>query len=75
MLIMDERRGRQMASRRGISVVGVLGMLRECYRRGLVENPIALAAQLRSLGFHASRALLQRFEEQVRELERQKPMG
>jgi predicted nucleic acid-binding protein len=75
MLIMDERRGRQMASRRGISVVGVLGMLRESYRRGLVANPIALAAQLRSLGFHVSRALLQRFEEQVRELERQKPMG
>ena len=75
MLIMDERRGRQMASQKGIIVVGLLGILRESHRRGLVDNPIAIAAQLRTLGFHASRALLQRFEEQVRELERQQPKG
>jgi len=28
-LIMDERRGRQVATRRGLTVIGVLGMLRE----------------------------------------------
>jgi predicted nucleic acid-binding protein len=75
VLIMDERRGRQMASRRGITVIGVLGMLRESYRRGFIDNPIAVAAQLRLLGFHASRALLRRFEEQIRALGRQKPMS
>jgi predicted nucleic acid-binding protein len=69
-LIMDERRGRQIAAGRGITVIGVLGMLRESYRRGFIDNPIALAAQLRSLGFRASRALTRRFEEQIREMER-----
>jgi len=68
-LIMDERRGRQVAAGRGITVIGVLGMLRESYRRGFIDNPIALAAQLRSLGFRTSRALTRRFEEQIREIE------
>jgi predicted nucleic acid-binding protein len=68
-LIMDERRGRQVAAGRGITVIGVLGMLRESYRRGFIDNPIALAAQLRSLGFRTSRALIRRFEEQIREME------
>jgi predicted nucleic acid-binding protein len=68
-LIMDERRGRQVASGRGITVIGVLGMLRESYRRGFIDNPIALAAQLRYLGFRTSRALTRRFEEQIREIE------
>ena len=44
-------------------------MLRESYRRGFIDNAMALAAQLRSLGFHTSRALTRRFEEQIRELE------
>jgi len=72
-LIMDERRGREVAAGRGITVIGVLGMLRESYRRGFIDNPIALAAQLRSLGFRASRALTRRFEEQIREMEHHQP--
>ena len=68
-LIMDERRGRQVAAGRGLTVIGVLGMLRESYRRGFIDNPIALVVQLRSLGFRASRALTRRFEEQIRELD------
>ena len=67
-LIMDERRGRQAAAGRGIIVIGVLGMLRESYRRRFIDNPIALAAQLRSLGFRTSLALTRRFEEQIREM-------
>ncbi|MFZ0961632.1 MAG: DUF3368 domain-containing protein [Terriglobia bacterium] len=69
-LIMDERRGRQMAARRGLTVIGVLGMLRESYRRGFIHDPLALAAQLRSLGFRTSHALTRRLEEQIREIER-----
>jgi len=68
-LIMDERRGRRVAAGRGITVIGVLGMLRESYRRGFIDNPIVLAAHLRSLGFRTSRALTRRFEEQIREME------
>jgi hypothetical protein len=68
-LIMDERQGREVAAGRGITVIGVLGMLRESYRRGFIDNPIALGAQLRSLGFRTSRALTRRFEEQIHEIE------
>lgn len=70
VLIVDERRGRQMASARGLTVIGTLGMLRESYRQRLIDNPLRLAAQLRSNGFRASRALIRRFEEQLGELER-----
>jgi predicted nucleic acid-binding protein len=50
-------------------VIGALGLLRESYRRGFIDNPIARAAQLRSLGFRASRGLIRRFEEQIREMQ------
>ena len=73
LLIMDERRGRQIAAARGLTVIGTLGILRESYRRNLISNPIEVAAQLRSAAFRASRALMKRFEEQIRELERQQP--
>lgn len=70
LLIMDDRRGRQMATARGLTVIGALGMLRESYRQRLIENPLELTAQLRSNGFRVSRALMRRFEEQIHELER-----
>ncbi len=73
VLILDERRGRQVAAARGITVIGALGMLRESYRRGFIDNPIALAVQMRSIGFRTSRALTRRFEEQIRALERHQP--
>ncbi len=72
-LIMDERRGRQVATRRGMTVIGALGLLRESHRRGFIDNPIALAAQLRSLGFRTSLALIRRLEEQIREMQCGKP--
>jgi predicted nucleic acid-binding protein len=43
-LIMDERRGRQVASARGITVIGALGLLRESYRQGYIGDPLAVAA-------------------------------
>lgn len=47
VLVMDERRGRQLATARGLTVIGALGMLRESYRRNLIQDPLALAARLR----------------------------
>lgn len=69
LVIMDERRGRQVAAARNLTVIGALGILRESFRRGLISNPVEVATQLRSTGFRASRALMKRFEEQIRELE------
>jgi predicted nucleic acid-binding protein len=75
VLIIDERRGHEVAAGRGLTVIGALGILRESHRQGFIEDPLALAGQLRSLGFRASRRLTLRFEEQIRDLERQKPPG
>ena len=44
VLVMDERRGRQVAAARGITVIGVLGILRESNRCGFIGNPLAIAA-------------------------------
>lgn len=43
LLIMDERRGRQIAAARGLTVIGALGILRESFRRDLISNPVEVA--------------------------------
>ena len=40
-LIMDERAGRDMAASRRITVIGILGVLLESYRRGTIHSPTA----------------------------------
>jgi uncharacterized protein len=68
LLLMDERRGRDLAARRGLAVVGVLGILLESYRRRLIDNPLEILDQLRACRFHASRRLVAEFEGQVQRL-------
>jgi hypothetical protein len=65
-LLMDERIGRQEALRRGIPVVGALGVLREAHRRGLLPNLLQAMAQMRAGGFRLSRRLHEEFELSVR---------
>jgi predicted nucleic acid-binding protein len=72
LLVIDERPGREIAVARGLTVIGAFGILREAYRRGFISNPLEIAAQLRSRGFRASRALVTRFEEQIREMSRRR---
>lgn len=64
-LLIDERRGRKMATERGIVVVGILGILIESYRRGNVQNPVEVLEQLRRVGFRVSRRLTTEFERQI----------
>src|ERR1022692_1623191 len=66
VIILDERRGREVASAKGLTVIGVLGILREAYRQGWIDNPLELLQRLRSQRFRISRPLARRFEEQVR---------
>jgi predicted nucleic acid-binding protein len=70
-LVMDERLGRALASVRGLSVIGALGILRESYRRNFVTNPVAIVDQMRSIGFRLSRQLYQEFYQQIRTTTRQ----
>jgi hypothetical protein len=65
-LLIDERRGRQMATARGINVIGLLGILLESYRRRRIQNPFDILAELRASQFRVSRRLAQEFVTQIR---------
>jgi predicted nucleic acid-binding protein len=61
-LLMDERRGRLIASARGLTVIGTLGILIESHRQNHIENPSEVLDDLRAVGFRVSRRLVQEFE-------------
>lgn len=65
-LLIDERLGRRIAAKRGIVVIGALGVLAEAFRLGLLTDPFAAIAQLRAAGFRASRKLLEQFAVSIR---------
>ena len=56
-LIIDERRGRQEAEKRGLKLIGVLGVLAAASERGLVDLTAAIDL-LRQTTFHVSPKLL-----------------
>ncbi|MEA3643310.1 MAG: DUF3368 domain-containing protein [Lamprobacter sp.] len=57
-LLIDERRGRAMARRRGIPVVGVAGVLLAAKRRGLLETVKPVLLALSHQGYRLSDALI-----------------
>lgn len=69
-LLIDELRGRAVATARGLVVVGALGVLIESYRRQRIQNPMEILAQLRACRFHLSRRLVHEFEEHIRLISR-----
>lgn len=56
-LIVDELLGRREAERRGLSVIGTIGVLREAACEGLLDLRIAVE-RLRQTSFHISPAIL-----------------
>ena len=58
-LLIDERRGRQIARARGISVVGVAGVLLVAKRSGLLESVGMALAELSRHRYRLSDALVQ----------------
>ena len=60
LLLLDERRGRRVALREGIPVVGLLGLLTEARQRGLISSLQETLHQLETLaGFRVSTHLKQ----------------
>ena len=59
VLLIDERKGRQVAITRGLAVLGTLGVVAGARRRGLIPVAAPLIAQLRADGFRLSDALVQ----------------
>jgi predicted nucleic acid-binding protein len=64
-LLIDESRGRNIATQRGLVVIGALGIVLEAYRRRLIDNPLEILPDLRAGGFHISRRLAREFERLV----------
>jgi len=58
-LIIDDRQGRQEAERRGIPVIGTLGVMREAARLGLLDLPAAIK-RLEATSFHIAPEILAR---------------
>ena len=56
-LIVDELLGRREAERRGLSVIGTIGVLREASEEGLLDLRIAVE-RLRQTSFHISPSIL-----------------
>lgn len=57
-IIIDEERGRKEAKRRGLSVIGILGVLRDAAERDLVDLPLALE-RLRGTNFRAAKRIIE----------------
>ena len=64
-LIVDELQGRREAERRGLSVIGTIGVLREAAEEGLLDLRSALE-RLRQTSFHISPAILARLLDEER---------
>ena len=62
LLLLDDRRARQEAERRGLPVTGTIGILREARERGLITAAYPVVIQLRGLGFRVSPGLLDRIQ-------------
>ncbi len=58
-LLIDERRGRQIARRRGIPVVGLAGVLLAAKQQGLLESVGSVLAALSRQGYRLSDALVE----------------
>lgn len=68
LLLLDERRGRKVASRLGLGVVGLLGVLVDAKRRGLINAVKPLLDDITvKAGFWVSSKLYARVLREVEE--------
>ena len=64
LLLIDERRGRAIASALGLRLRGILGIVAEAHRRGIVDFDETMS-QLRQHGFRIADALLSQARAQL----------
>lgn len=56
-IIVDELLGRQEAERRGLEIIGTVGVLREAYQRGFIDLRQAIE-RLKTTSFHIAPGIL-----------------
>ena len=59
LVILDDKAARQIAMERGLRIIGLLGILKDAARSGLVDLETSFA-QLREVGFWVAPSLLER---------------
>lgn len=64
ILIIDERKGRKIASSLNIKIIGTIGILILAYKRGLIKDLITAILKLVNNGFRLSDSLLNRIIDQ-----------
>lgn len=67
VVVMDERRGRSVATGRGLSVIGTLGVLAGARRAGAVDRVAPIIEELRLDGFWLEDTLIASFLERLGE--------
>jgi len=65
---MDDPEGRKEASRRGIEVVGTLGVLKQAKANGLIEKARPILDQYRGAGFRIGKPLYELFLRELAEM-------
>jgi hypothetical protein len=56
-LLIDERKGRAIANRRGVPVVGIAGVLLAAKKRGLIDTVVPILKNLEQAGYRISAGL------------------
>ena len=57
-LLIDERKGRAVAKRRGVPVAGIAGVLLAAKKRGFVDEVLPIVKSLEEAGYRMSAALI-----------------
>jgi uncharacterized protein len=58
VVLLDDRKARDAATRRGLRVMGTVGVLEQAARRGLIDLP-AVCARLRTTNFRIHDSIMQ----------------
>ena len=68
-LIIDEKKGRKIATNLGINITGLLGLLLLNHKKGFLSasETLALFAEIQEAGFYVSERLVAMFEDAVKE--------